>query len=122
MANFLVMWCMEGLECIIPFDKDLEKEIMYEQLKAEDPNAYRKSKPYKQMVGLSQRLEMMTLRAQMNSQRNYEIYLLETGEGIEEDTLTRLFETNPQMIVDLIRAKGNRIYGHQQKLPAQRIF
>jgi hypothetical protein len=122
MANFIVMWCMEGLESIVPYEKDLEKQVMYERLKSDDPEACVKSQPYKKMIELSQTLEMMQLRAQMNNQRNYEIYALETGDGIDEDTLTRLFDTNPQMIVDLIREKGNRIYGNRKEKPAQRIF
>ena len=102
---FLVMWCNEGLECIIPVDPDLESTYHFNKL-ANNPDADKEAK------ALSGRLWAMKLRAQVNNQRNYEIYILETID-ISKEELEHLFNVSPQVIVDLIREKGKKLYGNK---------
>lgn len=96
--HFLVMWCNEGLECVIPFDTG---QAMMDKLLAND-NGYEKK--------LGQQLFIMKIRAQANSQRHYEIYQLNTEAGIDQDTIESMFKDSPQFIVDLIREKGIKLY------------
>lgn len=103
----IVMWCSEGLECIIPIDMDKLSDggdmlAKLEGVKNEYPRK------------INQTLSMLSLRARMNSQRNYEIYKLET-DGITKETLEQCFEDNPQGIVNLIREKGVKIFGEKLK-------
>jgi hypothetical protein len=56
-------------------------------------------------------LQAMMMRARFNPQRNYEIWTFNTEESLDEDTLWRYAEDNPQALVDMIRARGKRLYG-----------
>jgi hypothetical protein len=101
--NFLVMWCNEGLECVVELDMaKLSDGAEMLAVLEDSENKYSKE--------INRLLFMLTLRAQANGQRNYEIYKLTTT-GINKAQIERMFETNPQGIVDLIREKGVNIYG-----------
>ncbi len=56
-------------------------------------------------------LNMLVLRARFNPQRHPEIWTFNTGEDFEEETLWEYANESPQVLVDLIRAKGKKIYG-----------
>ena len=55
-------------------------------------------------------LQSLTLRAKFNPQRNPEIWIFNTSEEIDEDTLWEYAKENPQGLVDLIREKGKAVY------------
>ena len=57
-------------------------------------------------------LQAMTMRARFNPQRNYEIWTFNTEEDLDEDTLWGYAETDPQALVDMIRARGKKLYGN----------
>lgn len=52
------------------------------------------------------------MRANVNSQRNYEIYFFNTVEDIDKEQILEAFNTQPQWIVDWIRENGNKIMSH----------
>ena len=56
-------------------------------------------------------LQALTMRARFNPQRNYEIYTFNTTEELDEETLWRYADENPQALVDMIRDRGKRLYG-----------
>lgn len=56
-------------------------------------------------------LTSMTMRARFNPQRHYEIYTFNTVEELDEETLWRWADENPQMLADLIRDRGKKLYG-----------
>lgn len=66
-------------------------------------------------------LNMMMLRARMNSQRCYEIYSFHADPGIADDDIRILFKDNPQYIVDLIRKQGSKIYSDRSETNKQVI-
>jgi len=55
-------------------------------------------------------LNLMLMRARVNSQRNYEIYSMTVENGISEEDVIDWFKSNPQNAVDLIRSRGREIY------------
>ena len=55
-------------------------------------------------------LNMLIMRARYNSQRHYEIYTVDVDESITVADIEELFDTDAQMIVDLIRARGYKLY------------
>ena len=57
-------------------------------------------------------LQAMTMRARFNPQRNYEIWTFNTEEDLDEDTLWSYAETNPQALVDMIRARGKQLHSN----------
>jgi hypothetical protein len=104
MKQYLAMWDMYGLECLIDTGL-LHKQYVWSILKEEDspqvPN-----------------LQMMILRAKMNSQRCYEIYSFNADDDLTEDAIKLGFEINPQGIVDFIRTNGNKIFSDRTEKKA----
>ena len=99
MSNlFLVSWDCNGLEAVINVT-DYEKEMVWAELKNEDPP-----------VRLGSMVNHLMLRARANSQRHYEIYTMMVQEGITDEDIRTMFEQNPQGSADLIRDRGNKIY------------
>lgn len=66
-------------------------------------------------------LQMMIIRAKMNSQRQYEIYSFDAEDGITELDIRKGFEDNPQVIVDFIRENGEKIYSDRHNTLKQVI-
>ena len=62
---------------------------------------------------MSRTLFMLKLRAGANTQRHYEIYSLKTSGSITKEELEKMFEDEPQSIVNLIREKGVQIYSNR---------
>lgn len=99
------MWDMLGLECIFNVTEHLkevenhEKIVMWSVLK--DSN-YKSNGPPKIP------LNMMILRAKVNSQRSYEIY--EFNSTLSEDELREEFERDPQPVVNWIRKNGYKVF------------
>ena len=109
MKHFLAMWDMQGLECLFDVGAEIaehnawEKEKIVSILK-EQPISNRKS---------TIPLQMMILRAKVNSQRAYEIY--EFSSTIEYDELKEAFNDDPQPIVEWIRSNGKKVYSDYVK-------
>jgi hypothetical protein len=101
--HFIIMWCSEGLECVVPYDQSKLDDGAFMLAKLEgNENKYAKE--------LNRQLFFMNLRARANTQRHYEIYALETSGGITKETIENMFEETPQIIVDLIREKGRKVF------------
>lgn len=97
--EFILMWDMYGLESIIDVT-ELEQQAIIAGLKGET-------------VQQSNPIQYMILRAKFNTQRCYEIYSISTVD-IDKDDFIRLFKDSPQMIVNLIRERGTKIYSDRQ--------
>lgn len=96
---FVVMWCNEGLECVIKADNpDHERTLAI--LKGSQP-----PQDIEKTVG------MLMMRARFNTQRHYEIYSIMGAPGVDENMIRDMFEKgDPQYAADLIRSRGNKIY------------
>ncbi len=105
--NFLVMWCNEGLECVIDLTED-EKNRTWSVLKGKPP------------VSQLPSLRHLILRAKFNMQRAYEIYTVEATEGISADDISHMFENSPQMAADTIRERGNCL--HSDRVTDDRVL
>lgn len=98
MSNtFLLSWDVNGIEAIIDISK-YERETTWAVLQ---------NKPG---PGLGSILNAIILRARYNSQRHYEIYTINVEEGISEDDIRTMFESDPQGSADLVRDRGRKIY------------
>jgi hypothetical protein len=100
--NFLVMWCNEGLECVIDITED-EQQRAWAALKGKPP------------VSQLPNINHMILRARYNTQRHYEIYTVEATEGITADDIRDMFENSPQTAADTIRERGNCLHSDRVK-------
>ena len=110
MSNlFLVSWDCNGLEAVINLI-DYEKEVTWSTLKDEDPP-----------VKIGSMVRHLMLRAQANPQRHYEIYTMQVEEGITDEDIRAMFDTDPQESADLIRDRGNQIYSDRIDTTAIKI-
>lgn len=98
LRKYLVMWCNEGLECLLDLT-DGEQENILAVLRGETPT-WRNP------------IQYMILRARVNQQRHYEIYVFETA--IPEVSIKEFFKDNPQVIVDAIREVGVQLYSDRK--------
>ena len=107
--HYLAMWDMLGLESLHDVDSYMkeynawEKQKIVAILKEERVPEKPASIP----------LQMMILRARVNSQRAYEIY--EFNSTLKYDELKTAFEVDPQPIVEWIRANGLKVYSDYVK-------
>lgn len=99
--TILLVWDCLGLE----YSADLtnfEKELMWSELKGEKPRV--------RIPGL----DILILRARANPQRNYEIYTVQVEADVTLKDVQQMFRDTPQEIVDLVRARGHRLYSDRQ--------
>ena len=95
--TLLLVWDCLGLEysCnLTEYDKDL----MWSALKGEKPKV--------RIPGL----DILILRARANPQRNYEIYTVQVEADVSLKDIREMFKDSPQDIVDLVRARGHKLY------------
>jgi hypothetical protein len=55
------------------------------------------------------------LRAQANSHRFYEIYIITASPGIDRDDIVSIFQTDPQHAADTIRRIGHKFYSDRAR-------
>ena len=99
--KILVMWSQEGLECVYDYT-DCTKQAAWAALKDQ-----KYVWPFD--------LNMMKLRARVNSQRHYEIYLFNADPGVSVVDIREAMLDNPQPLVDRIRLIGEQLYSDRQQ-------
>ena len=98
--TFCVMWDCNGLEAIGEFVDPAMKTwavLANKPVPREDFNVFH-----------------WQLRAQYNTHRHYEIYAIRVDSSITQEDIAAMFRNDPQYAADLIRARGERIYGHRR--------
>ena len=95
--QFVVMWDNTGLEFVGDYT-DYAQDRMWSTLQGK--------KSEKTFVNLMH----LELRARYNTQRHYEIYLVNATEGITADDIREMFRRNPQTAADIIREQGYKYY------------
>ena len=95
--QFVVMWDNTGLEFVGDYT-DYSQDHMWATLQGK--------KSEKTFVNLMH----LQLRARYNTQRHYEIYLINATEGIRADDIRAMFEADPQSAADIIRERGYKYY------------
>ena len=93
--TFAIMWDCNGLEAVakIPNPADTTFALLKSAKPPEMPN-----------------INMWTLRARYNPQRNYEIYIITAVPGIDKDDICEMFKADPQGAADTIRRIGEKYY------------
>lgn len=104
--TYIVSWDCHGLEACINIS-DIDKENMWAALKETDsdpdPN---KGRP----ATVSSIVNAIVLRAKFNNQRHYEIYAIDTDDNITAEDLRNNFDNQPQVMADLVRLRGRKLY------------
>jgi hypothetical protein len=109
MHQFVVMWDNTGLEFVGDYT-DYAQDQMWATLQVK--------KSEKTFVNLMH----LELRARSNTQRHYEIYLVNATEGITADDIRDMFERNPQTAADIIRERGYRYYSDRANTDQVKII
>ena len=95
--TFVVVWDNLGLEYVGNVTEDEQRrvwgELNGEPVPSQLPN-----------------VNHLLLRARYNSQRHYEIYLVNATDGITTDDIRAMFEASPQTAADTIRTLGHCYY------------
>jgi hypothetical protein len=107
--HYLAMWDMQGLECLFDVDLHMSKYNDWEKQKV--VAILKEQRIPDQPAGIP--LQMMLLRARVNSQRIYEIY--EFNSTMAYDELKEAFNDNPQPVVEWIRENGKQVYSDYVK-------
>jgi len=103
--QFVVMWDMYGLEYC---------ENITIAMQAKTWNTLKGTEDFVRIPNIMH----LKLRAQINSQRHYEIYLVDVESGITASDITAMFKGNPQQAADTIRQQGHCYYdGREQRQP-----
>jgi hypothetical protein len=101
---FVCYWDCNGFECIVDMTS-WEKNCLLDTIAG------------RPLTKPPVSLNMLTLRARFNPQRNPEIWTFNTTDEMTEEDMWSYAEENPQALVDLIRARGKKIYGSKYTEP-----
>ena len=107
--HYLAMWDNQGLECLYDVDLHMNRYNEWEKLKVVAILKEEKLPDNPPAIPL----QMMILRARVNSQRVYEIYEFNSTMGYKE--LTDVFNDDPQPVVEWIRENGKKVYSDYVK-------
>lgn len=110
---FLFSWDCTGVEAVIPIteyeDWDTANAFNVLEGKAKTANP------------LNSTVNAILMRARYNPQRFYEVYVVDCDEGITVGDWRDMWEINPQMCADIIRARGVKLYGEPMPVNTVRI-
>lgn len=103
---FIFAWDMYGIESIVPITQheNIDKENLMRLLKEEE----RVRNPLDGIV------RALVLRAQVNVQRNYEIYAVDCSPEMDLKFWKLSWAENPQGMADLLRERGHKIYSNRE--------
>ena len=107
--HYLAMWDSQGLECL--FDVDYHMDKYNEWQKQQVVSILKEERVPDRPIGIP--LQMLILRARSNSQRAYEIYEFNSTMSYKE--LTKVFNDDPQPVVEWIRENGKKVYSDYVK-------
>jgi hypothetical protein len=92
--QFLVMWDMYGLEYCEDLT-EISQSIMWSKLREETAKVRIPN------------LMHLQLRAQYNTHRHYEIYVVSAEPGVTKEDIIQMFEDHPQGAAELVRENGH---------------
>lgn len=109
MTTTLAMWSIEGLEYLFDVDQ-YQKDVAWATLGG-------KARP-----AAPPALEILKLRANANTDREYEIYAFNRGE-FTPDEIREMFEDEDQCqaLVDWIRENGEQLHSNKKQLKKKKI-
>jgi hypothetical protein len=117
MKYFLAMWCDEGFETV-------------QDITANHPENWEKSKLFDmvkkgielEVNPLAQQVAAMRLRAQFNSQRHYEIYIMSSDDSVDVTDVAEWGNSDPQGLVDWVRVNHYAKIYDDRANPSRRVI
>jgi hypothetical protein len=99
---FIFSWDVNGIESIVPIEqyRQNSKNQLMALLKDQKPER----NPLNSIV------QRLLLRAQLNSQRNYEIYAVDCDDSLDENFWKDQWQLNFEETAELIRNRGYKLF------------
>lgn len=99
------MWDRNGFESILDVtrfrpDSDESKQLLLDTLKTGEPKYHNRGP----------NITAMQMRARINSDRDYEIYLFTSVDSVDHDDLANWARSSPQSLVDWIRKNHTKCF------------
>lgn len=99
-TKWIVLFDNEGVDTLIPWSDIEEDRIMTKlsggELTSQNPQHI---------------ISRTMMRAQLNPQRNPEVWAYNTAGDMDVDEMRQLWIDSPQYMADLIRTKGDQLFG-----------
>lgn len=99
-TQWIVLFDCEGVDTLVPWG-----ELMADRMMTTLSGGEIKSANPQHIVS------SMMMRARFNSQRSPEVWTYQTEEEVDYPEMRSLWEANPQYMADLIRDKGEQLFG-----------
>lgn len=123
MNKFLLSWDCYGLEScqdvteLHTLAEQQEKESLFERLRNPDEEpANEHTRKFCNMV------QMLSLRARFNPQRNYEVYYITADASVQKEDIVQWFQDTPQQAAERCRAIGVKLLSHRETAPERRVI
>lgn len=102
--RFLLFWDIYGLESAVNMDLMVQRrtEALLKEEQSKDPD-------------LGELINMFKMRAQFNTDRQYELYAIGLPADFTEDYVHEMFKENPQGMVDLVRSRGLKLMSNRYR-------
>lgn len=101
--QWIVLFDTLGVDTLVPWD-DLKGDDVLAILSGKRPS--KKG---------NQHVNMMVLRAKANHQRFPEVWAYDTAEDYEYEDMRKIWTDSPQMVADLVRAKGTNLFKYAKE-------
>lgn len=101
---FLVFWCKDGIESVIPISK-------YEKIEEENTFNVLADLPLVD-YDLPRIIKNLVLRAQVNGQRSYELYAVDCNNEITREDILDWFARDSANAAETVRRIGHKVYGN----------
>lgn len=105
-TQWVVLFDNEGLDTLIPWSELVEETVM-SKLSGEPRQG-----PNPQHV-----VSRTMMRARLNTHRNTEVWAYNTSDDIDVDSMRHIWDESPQYMADLVRAKGDNLFGKKNIKP-----
>ena len=102
--KFLLFWDIFGLESAVNLDRAVQRRTEA-VLKGEQPTD----------PDIGELINMFKMRAQFNTDRQYELYAIGLPAHLTQDCIHDMFEQNPQGMVDLVRSRGVKLMSNRYR-------
>ncbi len=115
--TYVLSWDCTGLESVICISDMAKEETWAALLKDHNIDDHRNGRR-PTVTGL---VHSLMMRARFNPQRFYEIYAIDVADGITSGDIREWFDSAPQQMAELIRARGRKIYSDRRNTKEVRI-
>ena len=110
-TQWIVLFDSDGVDTLVPWGELMADRMMSTlsggEIKSENPQHI---------------VSRMMLRARFNEQRFPEVWTYQTDNDIDYSEMRSLWEVNPQYMADLIRKKGEQLYGDKPGSRRQQVI